>query len=149
MKEAPAAFELAEKIKEQLSKLLETTDWRLTNTTDKCEYSEKLTTGDYVLRLAGEPIASFRLYPMINCCGICVSTAASVIPSFRGKGLGTLLNSIRIDIARCDGYGLLLCTDIAQNEVQRKILKRNGWSDIKSFINPRTKNHIFISCINL
>lgn len=94
-------------------------------------------------------IAGFELHPMINCCGICVSTRAFVKEGYRGKGLGEALNSIRIDISRTLGYGLLLCTDVESNEAQRKILKKNGCTDIYKFVNPRTKNTVILTVINL
>ena len=46
----------------------------------------KLPVGAYYLKLSnGEQIASFVLKPMINCCGICVSTSSLVVPVWRGK----------------------------------------------------------------
>lgn len=143
---------IVEKYREQINKILGLNQWELTETRTKMDWSQKLDTGMYQLvQTFGkkEKIASFELYPMIHCCGICVSTQASVAPQYQGRGLGTLLNSLRIDIARFAGYGLLLCTDIESNTYQRKILARNGWKDIHKFINPRTKNTIFVSVINL
>lgn len=155
------------KITEVLGKELGGEKFDLINTTNSCSYSEKLEVGKYQLVVGKPPeppdkygyktmkkgdrkiIASFELHPMINCCGIVVSTRAEVAKEYRGKGLGACLNSIRIDIARQAGYGLLLCTDIEQNEFQRKILAKNGWKDIHKFINPRTKNTVYISVINL
>jgi GNAT superfamily N-acetyltransferase len=114
------------------------------------DWTEKLTVGQYELRTSEDNlVASFELYPMIHCCGICVSTSSQVRPNFRNRGLGTLLNSFRIDLARYLGYGCLLCTDIESNTYQRSILARNGWKDCHKFVNPRTQNTIFISVINL
>lgn len=140
-----------EKIRLLLNKVLGCEEWRLTNTTHKVEYNEKLTMGEYLLRLDKDKgvIASFKLYPMINCCGIAVSTQAHVVEFWRNKGLGTVLNQVRQDIARADGYSLLLCTDVGSNTYQRKILAHNGWRDLTSFINRRTKNEVFVSAINL
>jgi hypothetical protein len=148
---------ITDKIKETLNAVLQRNDWDLYNTSNKVSYSEKLDVGRYELRLpipvsTHYPytiIASFELHPMINCCGICVSTKAEVNFSYRRRGLGTLLNSLRIDIARYNGYGLLLCTDREKNEPQRKILEANGWRDIYKFVNPRTKNTVCITVINL
>lgn len=126
--------------------------YRLMHDATKAPYDEKLDVGKYTLYQVGSPmvpVASFELYPMINCCGICVSTKAEVRTNFQNKGLGTLLNSLRIDIARECGYGVLLCTDIESNTYQRNILKRNGWTDLLKFVNPRTKNVVYVSAINL
>ncbi len=142
-------IEIQDSIKEKLALILGTNNFDLFNYSFDCSYSEKLEVGKYNLFLDENKIASFELHPMINCCGICVSTRAEVNEDWRNKGLGQLLNSIRIDIARAAGYSLLLCTDIDKNEAQRKILKANGWTDIHSFVNSRTKNRVYITVINL
>lgn len=141
--------EIVEKYRVQIDACLEATNWTLTHTETASPYTEKLWTGSYVLELLGHKVACFTLVPMINCCGICVSTSAEVWPNWRGQGIGTLLNSFRIDLARFLGYGVLLCTDIEKNTAQRKILQANGWKDVHKFVNPRTKNTIFISVVNL
>lgn len=96
-----------------------------------------------------EVAASFSLYQLIGCCGVCVSTGAYVSSDYRQKGLGTLLNSMRIDLARALGYGCLMCTDIATNEAQSRILQKNGWTLIHGFTNPRTTHQVGIHIINL
>lgn len=140
---------IIEKYRQRLDAILGEGQWVLTNTSKKVPYDEKLDMGKYELKKGATYVASFQLYPMINCCGICVSTQAEVVPAWRKHGLGTLLNAFRIDTARYLGYGLLLCTDVESNEYQRKILSRNGWMDLLKFINPRTKNAIFVSAIRL
>lgn len=97
----------------------------------------------------GTKIASWELVPMVNCCGIIVSTRAQVLPAYQKRGLGTLLNNMRMDIARELGYSVLLCTDVEGNTPQRKILRVNGWKDVFSFVNRRTRNTVHISVINL
>lgn len=149
---------LIAKTKESLTAVLGTSHFDLFNKTTRSSYCEKLDVGQYEL-LVGEigdvkgaktkVAASFELHPMINCCGICVSTKAFVAEGFRRKGLGAMLNSLRIEIARLNGYGLLLCTDVESNEAQRKVLAKNGWKDVHDFVNPRTQNKVFISVVNL
>lgn len=124
-------------------------NWTLTAEDSGVDWTEKLNLASYVLRLDKKVIASFKLYPMINCCGIAVSSLASVVPTWQHKGLGTVLNSMRIDIARYAGYGILLCTDDMANTYQRQILAHNGWKDIFQFINPRTTHRVAISVIQL
>lgn len=149
------------KYRNQIEAILGTADWDIVLKEDACSFSEKFDSGTYSLRLGknvkaddknvdlSSIVAGFQLIPMINCCGILVSSGAYVRPSVANKGLGTVLNSLRIDIARELGYGVLLCTDIESNLPQRKILARNGWKDIFKFVNPRTRNTILISVINL
>ena len=111
---------LVEKIRNNLDLLIENKDWEFrVKDSYNADFSEKLPLGNYELIMPsgviGEVdtiIASFKLVPMVNCCGICVSTQAFINPQWRHKGLGTFMNSIRLDIARYNGYSLLLCTDI-------------------------------------
>lgn len=105
--------------------------------------------GHYRLDIDGyQYAAEWKLYQMPHCCAICVSCNAEVAKPFRGKRLGTLLNNLRKELSTHLGYSLLLCTDIAQNEHQRKLLATNGWRDIYSVVNRRTGNHVYISVVN-
>lgn len=122
--------------------------WRLIKTSDA--YTDKV--GGYNYHIIGPnyfKISSWELVQMIHCCGICVSTSAMIYDKYRGMGLGTLLNKLRIHLAAEAGYGCLMCTDIDSNIPQRKILAKNGWKDVHSFTNPRTGNVIHISLIDL
>ena len=144
--------DIVEKYNKSIDAILGHGQWELQNVDEKCSYEGKLSVGKYKLVLTfgtKTVVASFELFPMINCCGMCVSTQARVDYKYQGKGLGTILNSLRIDIARHLGYGCLMCTDVESNTYQRKILARNGWMDVDKFVNPRTKNTLFISVIHL
>jgi hypothetical protein len=111
--------------------------------------NSKVPSREYKLKAGNHLIASWALYQMIGCCGICVSTEAWVSHSFRKKGLGKILNKLRIEIARDCGYSLLLCTDVLSNKPQQKILESNRWDKIYVFNNKRTKNDIGIHIIKL
>lgn len=90
-------------------------------------------------------LSSFCLQQLPGCCGVCLSYHSVVKSSIRGKGVATRLNQFRYDLAKYLGYGALLCTDVESNLPQRKLLKNNGWKDVYSFNNPRTKNQVAIS----
>lgn len=94
-------------------------------------------------------VAGFSLSPLPGCCGVVISHGAGVDPRYQGKGVGTLMNAMRVDIARLYGYGTMLCTDLVTNTPQRRILARNGWKDVHTFTNPRTDNELAISVIDL
>jgi GNAT superfamily N-acetyltransferase len=87
-------------------------------------------------------VTRFSLIPMPGCCGIIISTGVYVYPDFRGKGLGTLLNNMRIQMAQDLGYGLIICTDVDSNKPQKRILSKNGWNLVDNFINPRTNHSV-------
>lgn len=113
-------------------------------------YTDKAENGKYRLIIGEKTVVAFwELWQMKNCCGICVSTASEVGKNFRKRGLGTILNQIRIDYAKGMGYGLLLCTDVTSNKPQQKILTKNGWDKICEFKNPRTGNEIGIHVVSL
>ncbi len=98
-----------------------------------------------IIDLQGNLISTFRLLQMVGCCGICICTGTYVSPDFRGKGVNSLLNNFRIDIAKDLGYGLLMCTDLKSNTPQMKTLDKNGWKHIHEFKNPRTGNILNIT----
>jgi hypothetical protein len=118
---------------------------------------EKVKTNEMIFSVIGKDpyssiemaLAEFSLTQLPGCCGVCVSYHASVYLSVQDKGLGTLLCSIRKDIARALGYGCMLCTDVSNNEPQQRILVKNGWKNIHRFRNPRTNNDINIHVVNL
>ena len=105
--------------------------------------------GSYKVFQNDKLISSFELYKLPHCCAILVSCKSFVKEEFRGKRIGTIMNSFRQDVGRVLGYSSLMCTDIEQNKHQRQLLKTNGWTDIHSVINKRTKNHVYLSIINL
>ena len=94
-------------------------------------------------------LATFSLSELPGCCGVVVSHGTWIIAGYRNKGLGTLLADIKIEIAKYWGYTIMLCTDIAGNTPQRKILDSNNWKTIGSFINKRTGNDINIDVKHL
>jgi hypothetical protein len=94
-------------------------------------------------------ISKFSLLEMPGCCGICISTGAYIDSKYRNMGINTILNSLRIKIAKELGYTVLLCTDVATNVYQKKVLQKNGWQDIFRFRNRRTNNLVDISVVHL
>lgn len=135
-----------------IDKILGRSDWEIYK--DHSKLGDKFGGHNYRLVISDkegytENVAEWGLIQMIGCCGICVSTRSFVSYKYRNKGLGSILNEIRIIYAKCLGYGILMCTDIEQNTAQRKILAKNGWKDIFSFVNPRSSNTVFISVIEL
>jgi hypothetical protein len=106
--------------------------------------------GDYrVVTKDGKEISKWKLYQLPHCCGVMVSCDVVVMPEFRNKRVGTLLNNLRQDIGRILRYSCVLCTDIDQNEHQKRILETNGWKTIHKFINIKTKNKVNINVINI
>lgn len=90
-------------------------------------------------------ITQFKLVQLPGCCGICISTGVFVHNNYRNKGINSILNNMRIELAKYSGYGILLCTDKDNNDYERKTLNKNDWKDIYSFINPRTNNKLNIT----
>lgn len=94
-------------------------------------------------------VALFKLVCLPGCCGVVVSTGAFVDTSFRGRGLGTLLNQMRQQMTYDLGYTVLLCTDVESNEPQQRILQSQGWMPREAFVNRRTGNRVLMHTIHL
>jgi len=95
-------------------------------------------------------VSGFRLIELPGCCGVVVSTGAYVDPRFRNKGIGTILNKLRVEIARARGYTVMICTinDRDDGRMER-LLRRNWWEEVFSFINKRTDNTVTMYSIFL
>lgn len=96
-----------------------------------------------------EYIGEFALVSLPGCCGAVVSTHSFVNERYRNRGLGTLLNEMRRELAYRLGYGLMLCTDLASNVPQQKVLERNGWTLASKFQNRRTLNTLNLHYVHL
>lgn len=94
-------------------------------------------------------IAQFNLTEMPGCCGIIISYGTYICPAYRNKGLGKKLAVLKQRLAKEWGYTVMICTDIAENKPQRKILDHNNWETVASFKNRRTANPINIDVKHL
>jgi hypothetical protein len=93
--------------------------------------------------------AKWSMKQLSGCCGVCVSYHAIVNENHRKKGLGTLLNKLRQQMAWEATYTILLCTDIVANIPQQKILNKHGWKTLLEFENRKTKNKVELRSILL
>lgn len=105
--------------------------------------------GNYRVLYKDTVVSTWKLYELPHCCAYLISCNVKVELQFRNKRVGTVLNMLRQDIGRLLGYATLLCTDVDTNTHQRQLLKTNGWTDIHSVRNKRTKNLVHLSYINL
>lgn len=71
-------------------------------------------------------VSTFSITQLPGCCGIGVSYHALIYIKYRNQGLGSILNRLRIELARRSNYGLLICSDIDANIPQNRILMKNG-----------------------
>ena len=92
-------------------------------------------------------IHQFKLTPFPDCCGIVISHAASTDWNHRNKGLNTLFNQLRRELATTFGYSSMICTDVADNEPEVKTLNRAGFSHIHQFHNKRSNNNVNVSVV--
>jgi hypothetical protein len=103
----------------------------------------------YAVLTNNRAVAAFYLRELPGCCGVYVSYNCSVSSKYRKLGIGTLLNKMRQQIAWDHGYTLLICTDVDNNEPQQKILKKNNWTKLTSFINRNTDNPVSLHSIEV
>lgn len=94
-------------------------------------------------------IGSFRLQELPGCAGVAVSHHVKLEQPFRGKGIGQILEKMRIDAAKASEYAAMQCTTISQNERQTHILEKTGWVQIHSFNNPKTGNTVLVWMLDL
>jgi len=94
-------------------------------------------------------IAGFSLEKMPSCDRILLSTHSWVSRKYQKIGLGTLLNQMRIDIAKRLGYKILMCTNREDNIAQRRILSKNGWKDIYTMPGDKLTDNVYLSVIDL
>lgn len=83
--------------------------------------------------------ANGSLTPLPGCPAVVVSHDVYVTEQNRGKGVGTAANSVRTEIAHELGYDVILCTVRADNEPQKKLLKKNNWNRVHSFQSSRNQ----------
>lgn len=91
----------------------------------------------------------FNISAFPGCCGIAILHNMHIELKLQRKGLATLFNNFAIDIATAAGFGVLICTDVANHIPVEKILAKNNWNEITTFKNPRTANEVRISMIEL
>lgn len=89
-------------------------------------------------------IVTFSLKELPGCCGILVSYNTFVAPRFQGKGINSFLQEIKEDIARENGYTMLMATVTSDNLPEIHILDKYGWKSTTNFRNGRTGNRVLV-----
>lgn len=87
--------------------------------------------------------ASFKLEHMAGCGGILISHDSYVTFNERKKGLGALMQEMKLWIANKLQAGMLLATVIVGNEREESLLTKNGWQKVgPTFRNVHTENEV-------
>lgn len=86
--------------------------------------------------------SQYSLSPLPGCCGVVVSHGSMINISQRNKGLGDYFHKERLSLVEELGYSCAICTVISGNKAEERILEKNGWKKIHSFVNSRTSNLI-------
>ncbi len=88
-------------------------------------------------------VASFQLDHMVGCGGILLSHGSYVVLSQQGKGLGSLMQEMKLWIAGQLEVGQLLATVVAGNEAEEGLLEKHGWQKLgQPFRNVHTENTV-------
>ncbi len=87
-------------------------------------------------------ISRFILRGMPGCHGVCINHAVEVFDPYKNRGIGTILNDMRNEIARDLGYGVMVCTVVSTNIPQIRIMEKNFWQRMFEFNNLRTNNMV-------
>lgn len=99
---------------------------------------------DFNIVADGRRVAEFSMDSLFGCSGLCVFYHSQIATRHRGKGLGKLLHTMRLDAVRRAGFGMVQCTTRADNAAQIRILEQNGWNRSAEFCNPRTGNNVLV-----
>lgn len=85
-----------------------------------------------------EVIGFYELNPLPGSNQCVVSNHAWLAPHVRGQGWGELAHKERLDKAKELGYDYIVCTVVATNVGQLRILDKNGWTLLSSFTSRET-----------
>lgn len=83
-------------------------------------------------------ISEFVLRPMPGCHGICISHAVKVAENFRGKGIGSILAELRVELCRTFRYSMIHSTVVMDNVPQIKIMNKLGFKLLFEFTNLKS-----------
>lgn len=89
-------------------------------------------------------VATFSLKQLSGCCGVLVSYHTRVAKRFQNKGINSFLQEIKAQIAKDNGYTMLLATVTKDNAAQIHILEKHGWVSSSEFVNRRTTHSILV-----
>jgi GNAT superfamily N-acetyltransferase len=89
-------------------------------------------------------IASFKIKPMPGQCGVCIIYNLYVKNTHQRQGIGSLVLSNAIEIAKEAGYTSILCTIQKINEFAIKMVLFQEFKLVNQFRNFRTKNAILV-----
>lgn len=90
----------------------------------------------------GKAICELTSLP--GCAQIVVSHNVFVPLELRKQGYGTEAHSIRLEIIEDLGYDYAICTVDAENEAERKILQRNNWCLLDTFVSNKSNKYIYL-----
>lgn len=101
--------------------------------------------GEYVeISTEGYPhqhILSFELEEFPNCCGIGVLQGIDIQHKYKNKGLEKVIYDFALKQAKECRYGMvILANNVKADNI--KALRGSGWTKLKPFTNPKTKNRL-------
>lgn len=83
-----------------------------------------------------------------GCDQVCVSHSTFLIGD-KGKGSGSKAHRDRINKMLELGYDSAICTVVASNEAQNKIMDKFGWVKVHSFKSSKTGNTVQVYVLDL
>lgn len=86
----------------------------------------------------------YELNPFPGSNQIIVSNHAFIEKEMRGEGYGKLQHTKRIEKAIELGYDYILCTVREDNEVEKHILRKNGWTFHDHFTSRKSEHVVEI-----
>jgi hypothetical protein len=82
---------------------------------------------NYRVLFENEEVSHFTLSPFPEIASICISSNVYVDYKYRKKGIGRILNNLRIEMCRAANVQILMCVVSNLNGPQNNICQGNGW----------------------
>lgn len=94
--------------------------------------------------IKSQEVGYFFLSPLPGCCGIVVSHATHLHPSFRSTEYGKSFHRVKENVARHYGYSMMLATTELRNLPEIIGGSKAGWKWGNFFRNKRTTHDLAI-----
>jgi hypothetical protein len=87
-------------------------------------------------------VAHFELSVLPGCGGVLVSHNSWVGYLERGKGIGNLMQDMKLWVAKRLEVGKMIATVVHGNGAEQQLLHKHGWTHGQPFWNPHTNNRV-------
>lgn len=88
--------------------------------------------------------AAFEIDSLPSQCQVAICHGFFVAPASRGKGIAHQAKKAQAETLKGLAYDYAICTVMADNDAQKHVLEKAGWSCVAKFYSSRQDAHIEI-----